>query len=67
MKTQTDFFKNSIHKMDIKGINNINLKYDQLPTVPKNTSYGKKFLNSSKNKSNKRYYLNRLYYDYYYF
>ena len=58
MKTQTDFFKNSIHKMDIKGINNINLKYDQLPTVPKNTSYGKKFLNSSKNKSNKRYYLN---------
>ena len=59
MKTQVDFFQKSAQKVSILNNNNMIMKYYQLPTfMPKNTLYNKNFLNSGKNKSNKRYFLN---------
>ena len=58
MKTQADFYKKSIQKMNFFGNKNANLQYYQLPTfMPKNTFYNKNFLNNSKNSTNIRYYL----------
>ena len=58
MRTQTDFFKISSQKMPIIPNNTKNIKYCQIPAfVPKNTFYGKKYINSNKSGNNTRYFL----------
>ena len=61
MKTQSDFFNNSVQKISFLNHNNNNVEqYYQLPTfLPKNTFYNSKnIFNNSKSKINTRYYLN---------
>ena len=59
MRTQTDFYKVSSQKMPIIPNNTINIKYCQFPAfAPKNTFYGKQFINSNKSANNTRYFLN---------
>ena len=58
MRTQTDFFKVSSQKMPIIPNSTINIKYYQIPAfAPKNTFYGKKYINSNKSGNNTRYFL----------
>ena len=59
MRTQADFFRNSMDKMPLLNNNNtVNLKSFQMPSIlPSNTLYNNSFL-KGKTKMNNRYYLN---------
>ena len=57
MKTHSDFF--SFRKLQKMNSNSLSTKYSQLPTfIPKNKNFHENFLNNSKSKQNKRYFLN---------
>ena len=57
MKTHSDFF--SFQKLEKLNGNSLSTKYTQLPTfIQKNKNIHNNFLNNSKNKQNKRYFLN---------